>query len=68
MHGPKDPLGWAKRPRSALAVQRVQELARQDRRFPPIVERLVKSGVASAEGKLLQRWNGTEWEAVGGAA
>lgn len=62
--GPKDPLGWARKPRSAVAIATVQELSTRDRRFRAIWARLLEIGVVTEKGLPLQIWSGTEWQAV----
>ena len=54
-----DYLGWAKRPGSQLALDKVFEAARRDKdpRFVEIVAKLVADGVATEGGQLLYRWD-----------
>ncbi len=57
-----DPLGWAKRPKSAYALHAVIETAKVgDPRFMAILEKLVADGVCTEAGKLLLRWDGMQW-------
>jgi hypothetical protein len=57
----RDPLDWAKRPRSKLAFNEVLKLANaKDSRFVEILAELVKQG-ASDGHRLLTAWNGQEW-------
>jgi hypothetical protein len=51
--GPKDFLGWAKSPRSQIALDSVVSLAKTDHRFREILSDLVEAGTVSKEGKLL---------------
>ncbi len=64
MHGPKDPLGWAKLPRSAVAIKAIFEIARRDRRFQAIRDEHIANGVASKTGRPLQVWDGLKWVAA----
>lgn len=59
--GASDPHGWAKFPRSAIAFERVKEEAMRNLAFQVIVKNLAKSGVCTAEGKLLKRWEVGQW-------
>lgn len=61
MKGPADPLGWARRPASQVALKSVFDTASQDRRFAAIKEKLIDDGVASASGRLLLRWQNNGW-------
>lgn len=61
MKGPSDPLGWARKPASDLALKRVFEAGRQDRRFVDIKAKLIKDGIATESGKLLFRWQNNAW-------
>jgi len=62
--GASDPHGWAKFPRSAIAFERAKEEARRDVAFQAIVKNLTNSGVCTAEGKLLKRWESGRWVAA----
>lgn len=64
MTGPSDHLGWAKRPRSPLAIAWVRDLAKKARRFRAIWKVLIDTGIAHADGRARQLWTGTQWEAV----
>lgn len=57
-----DPLGWAKRPKSAYALHAAIGLAKAgDQRFVEILAKLVADGVCLGCGKLLFRWDGIRW-------
>lgn len=58
--GNKDPLEWARNPRSRLAFAEVLKLAKTDARFAEIVADLVRDGITDGQ-KLLKHWNGAEW-------
>ncbi len=66
MRGPADPLGWAKRPRSRMAIAWVRDLSKKDKRFRAIWKILVDTGIAMADGTPQQCWTGVQWEAVDG--
>lgn len=61
MMGPSDALGWAKQPKSRVAIEAIFDLARRDRRFQAIRDEHIKAGVASETGRPLQVWDGTRW-------
>lgn len=61
MKGPSDPLGWATRPASEVALRAVFDAAGKDRRFAAIKAKLIKDGIASESGKLLLRWQNNAW-------
>lgn len=67
MIGPKDFLGWAKRPRSRIALEAVRSLSSRDRCFRAIWDTLVERGVVSEQGVLQKIWSGTQWQPVGEA-
>ncbi len=66
VNGPSDHLGWAKRPRSRMAIAWVRDLAKKDRRFRAIWKGLIEGGVAHANGRARQIWTGFQWEVVDG--
>lgn len=49
----RDPLGWAKRPASQIALNAVIELAKTDSRFPEILSGLVQSGITDGRRLLI---------------
>ena len=59
-----DPCGWARYPRSALALKCAREVAERDPEFRAIVNKHVEDGVCTAEGRLLKRWDGQRWVAA----
>ncbi|MCM8595136.1 hypothetical protein [Accumulibacter sp.] len=61
MAGPSDPLGWARQPRSQLALDSAFKLAERNRELRAIVKALVGQGISTADGKLLRQWDGTQW-------
>lgn len=64
MKGPADELGWAKKPRSQEALDAVFTIAGRDKRFASIRDKLIKNEIATAEGKLLYRFDGHDWRPV----
>ena len=57
-----DPLGWARKPKSTYALQAVIDTAKSgDERFVTIFEKLVRDGVCTEAGKLLNLWDGQRW-------
>lgn len=62
-----DGLLWAKRPKSQVALNAIYDGKKHPSRFPAlaaIFDQLVADGVATAEGKLLNRWDGVRWSKV----
>lgn len=60
--GGRDPLDWARRPRSLIAFAAVQKLAADgDDRFAEIAEELKREGICSDDCRLMRCWNGLEW-------
>jgi len=64
MQGPADPLDWAKRPRSATALQAIRDGARRDRRLRALYQEHVASGVCDDRGNPLQLWDGHTWQTL----
>ncbi len=64
--GDIDPLNWAKRPRSQIALNFLRHgAALGDSRLAAILAGHVESGVCDATGRqLLQAWNGASWTAT----
>lgn len=56
----KDPLLWAKFPRSKIAFAEVLKLAKSDQRFVEIMAKLTEQGVTDGH-TLLKSWNGKDW-------
>ena len=60
----KDPLGWARRPKSQIAFNAVMDLVNEgDSRFEEILNDLAAAGHAIA-GRLINRWDGFGWVRV----
>ena len=60
--GNRDPLAWAKKPRSNIALQSVIALASKgDDRFKAILATLITDGITDGQ-RLLYAWNGKDWE------
>ena len=60
----KDPLGWARRPKSQIALNAVMDLVNEgDSRFEEILNDLTAAGHAIA-GRLMNRWDGFGWVRV----
>jgi hypothetical protein len=64
--GDIDPLGWARRPRSQTALDRLRDggCSGGVAELQAIVTRHVEEGVCTAEGRLLKRWDGLQWVAA----
>lgn len=58
-----DPMDWAKRPGSQIAMRMVFAEARKgiDPRFVAAAERLVAAGHADETGKALRLYDGSDW-------
>ena len=56
----KDLAGWARRPKSQLALNALLELAKTDRFFTDILDGLVQAGHVIG-GDLKHRWDGQTW-------
>lgn len=59
--GPSDHLGWAKKPKSREAIERIKDLSTRDRRFISIWRKLVDEGIATETGRPIVLWDGTQW-------
>lgn len=62
-----DGLLWAKRPRSQCAMDRIADARKHPARFrelADVFDRLVIAGVCNEAGKLLKRWDGSQWAGV----
>jgi hypothetical protein len=59
----RDPLDWAKRPRSRAAMHMVATEAKRGRdiRFRAIFSSLVADGRATEDGNAVALWDGTQW-------
>ncbi len=55
-----DPMRWAKRPASQIALNFVSSGAKKDRRLREILADLIRDGIATEDGRLLKRWDGME--------
>lgn len=57
----RDPIGWAKKPRSKLAFASVVDLANKgDERFRMILAQLTSAGVTDGQS-LIKAWDGQDW-------
>jgi len=59
-----DGLLWAKKPKSHIAMAWIYDAKKKANRFPAlagIFDQLVKDGVATADGQLINRWDGVQW-------
>lgn len=59
-----DGLLWAKKPKSHIAMAWIYDAKKKANRFPAlanIFDQLVKDGIATAEGQLINRWDGVQW-------
>ena len=57
----KDPLSWARRPKSQIAFNSVIDLVNEgDSRFEEILSELTQAGHVIA-GRLVNRWDGMSW-------
>jgi len=57
----KDPIGWARRPKSQIAFNAMTALVNEgDRQFQEILNDLTKAGHVVA-GRLINRWDGMSW-------
>lgn len=53
----RDPLDWARRPVSPIAVRSVIDTAKRDNRFRAIVAELEAAGVIDSEGHAVKLWD-----------
>ena len=60
----RDPLAWAKQPKSQAAADLLKSGVSSDRRLAEIFHRHVKDGVFDEAGNLVQRWDGRKWAMV----
>lgn len=56
-----DYLGWAKKPAGQPAVDLLRHGAKRDSRLADILTDLIGSGIVSAAGTILQRWDGAKF-------
>lgn len=60
--GDIDPLGWAKFPRSSVALEYVIQASKDgDERLTEILASHIRDGVCDEQGKLLRVWSGGQW-------
>lgn len=59
----KDLIGWARRPKSQMAFNALADLAKSDRQFSEILEKLTQAGHV-VNGFLVNRWDGMAWVKV----
>jgi hypothetical protein len=68
--GAPDPLRWCKQPGSQIAMNAILEEVknRKNTFLAGVLHELVESGICTADGKLLRRWERGEWVVCGGTA
>lgn len=64
LSGGLDPLLWAKKPRSQIALEFVRSGADGNTGLMEILQRNIVDGICTDDGKLLRRWDGLQWVSV----
>ena len=64
LSGGLDPLLWAKKPRSQTALDFMRMGAARNTALMEILQRNVADGICTDDGKLLRRWDGSQWVSV----
>jgi len=59
----RDPIDWAKRPKSLMAFNALVDLAKKEHRFAEVVRELTEAGHV-VNGALVNRWDGAAWARI----
>ena len=62
--GELDPHLWAKKPRSQTALDFVRRGAAGNTDLMEILQINIADGICTDDGKLLRRWDGSQWVSV----
>lgn len=64
LSGGLDLLLWAKKPRSQTALDFMRMGAAGNADLMEILQRNIADGICTDDGKLLRRWDGSQWVSV----